>query len=57
MIPLRKVFGRGVREDEAATLLEYALLLVFIALVAIAAVTSVGTKVKAAYSSAESQIP
>ena len=45
MVRMSQVMERFVREDDAATMPEYALMVAFIALVCIAAVTLVGGNV------------
>lgn len=45
------------RSDEGATLLEYGMLVMLIALLSIVAITAIGTKVSAGFSSANSLLP
>ena len=47
---------RFVRDDEGQDLIEYALLAGFISLVAVVAITSVGTGVNTVYANVESQV-
>jgi len=45
------------RDEEGATMVEYALMLALIAIVAILVVTVLGTKVAATFDSAQQQLP
>ncbi len=56
LILLSNYLRRWVRDEEAQTLTEYALILVLIAIVAILAVTGLGTKVRDIFSSITTQL-
>ena len=51
-----KVVGRFVRDERGATMLEYGLLVGLIAVVAIAAVTTMGTTLQGFFSDANTQL-
>ena len=51
MATLRKITRRFIKDEEAATMVEYALMLVLIAVVSIVIVTALGVNVQAAFSS------
>ena len=53
---MKQIIHRLVREDEGQDLIEYALLAGFISLVAVAAITSVGTGVNGVYNSVNTQV-
>ena len=53
---MRDLFLRLVREDEGQDLIEYALLAGFISLVAVVAITNVGTGVNAVYGNVQGQV-
>ena len=53
---MRRLMMRAVREDAGQDLIEYALLAGFISLVAIAAITSIGTQVNTWYEGYDSTI-
>ena len=53
---MKSLFGRFVREDKGQDLIEYALLAGFISLVAVVAITAVGTGVNGVYNSIDSQV-
>jgi pilus assembly protein Flp/PilA len=53
---MKSLFKRFVREDQGQDLIEYALLAGFISLVAVAAITSVGTGVNTVYKNIDSQV-
>ena len=53
---MRDLFLRLVREDEGQDLIEYALLAGFISLVAVVAITNVGTGVNAVYGNVQTQV-
>jgi pilus assembly protein Flp/PilA len=53
---MKGLFVRFVREDQGQDLIEYALLAGFISLVAVAAITSVGTGVNAVYNNIDTQV-
>jgi pilus assembly protein Flp/PilA len=53
---MKNVFLRFVRDDQGQDLIEYALLAGFISLVAVVAITNVGTGVNGVYSNIESQV-
>lgn len=50
MIRLEKVAGRFFRDEEGAALAEYGILVAFIAIVAITAVTFFGSRISAKFS-------
>ncbi|HUQ18081.1 MAG TPA: Flp family type IVb pilin [Gemmatimonadaceae bacterium] len=51
MIEVRKVVSQFLAEEEGAALAEYGILIAFIAIVAIVAVTFFGSKISAKFSS------
>lgn len=51
-----QLIHRLVRDEEGQDLIEYALLAGFISLVAVAAITSVGTGVNSVYNAVDSQV-
>ena len=53
---MKECFFRFVRDDEGQDLIEYALLAGFISLVAVVAVTSVGTGVNSVYNTIDGQV-
>ena len=53
---MRRLFARFVREDQGQDLIEYALLAGFISLVAVLAITAVGTGVNAVYNNIDAQV-
>jgi pilus assembly protein Flp/PilA len=53
---MKSVVNRFVREDNGQDLIEYALLAGFISLVAVVAITNVGTGVNAVYTNIDSQV-
>jgi pilus assembly protein Flp/PilA len=53
---MHRLFARFVREDQGQDLIEYALLAGFISLVAVLAITAVGTGVNAVYTNIEGQV-
>ena len=53
---MKKLFVRFVRESEGQDLIEYALLAGFISLVAVVAITAVGTGVNAVYQNIDTQV-
>jgi pilus assembly protein Flp/PilA len=53
---IAKVWKFISRQDEGATMVEYALLLVLVALVCLAAITVLGTKISSMFASAASSI-
>ena len=53
---VRDLFLRLVREDEGQDLIEYALLAGFISLVAVVAITNVGTGVNTVYGNVQGQV-
>jgi pilus assembly protein Flp/PilA len=55
-IVMKSVFNRFVRDDNGQDLIEYALLAGFISLVAVVAITNVGTGVNAVYTNIDSQV-
>lgn len=46
-----------VRDDEGATLLEYGMLVLLIAVLSIVAVKAIGTKISTGFSTVESSLP
>jgi len=57
MSKMRKLFGRFVTEESGATMVEYAVMVALIAVVAVAAVRIVGTKTSAAFTAAGAALP
>jgi len=53
---MKNLFNRFVREDQGQDLIEYALLAGFISLVAVVAITAVGTGVNAVYQNIDTQV-
>jgi len=53
---MKSVVNRFVRDDNGQDLIEYALLAGFISLVAVVAITNVGTGVNAVYTNIDSQV-
>ena len=53
---MRKVVGRFVRNETAATSIEYALIAAGISIMIVAAVNSIGTSLKTTFSSVSSQL-
>ena len=53
---MKNLLHRLVREDEGQDLIEYALLAGFISLVAVVAITNVGTGVNNVYGSVDGQV-
>ena len=53
---MKNVFSRFVREDQGQDLIEYALLAGFISLVAVAAITLVGSGVNGVYNNINTQV-
>jgi pilus assembly protein Flp/PilA len=53
---MKNLFSKFVREENGQDLIEYALLAGFISLVAVLAITSVGTGVNAVYGKIDSQV-
>ena len=53
---MQNLFSRFVREDHGQDLIEYALLAGFISLVAVVAITSVGTGVNNVYNNIDGQV-
>jgi len=53
---VKNLLHRLVREDEGQDLIEYALLAGFISLVAVVAITNVGTGVNAVYGNVDTQV-
>jgi pilus assembly protein Flp/PilA len=53
---MKSLFNRFVREDQGQDLIEYALLAGFISLVAVLAITNVGTGVNAVYNNIDGQV-
>lgn len=53
---MKNLIARFVREEEGQDLIEYALLIVFIALVVVAALGPLGTRVSSVYQSVNSSL-
>ena len=53
---MKSVFNRFIRGENGQDLIEYALLAGFISLVAVLAITNVGTGVNAVYNNIDSQV-
>ena len=53
---MKNLFNRFIREDQGQDLIEYALLAGFISLVAVVAITNVGTGVNAVYNNIDGQV-
>jgi len=53
---MKRVFNRFVRDDKGQDLIEYALLTAFITLIAIAAITNIGTVVNSWYTGYDTTI-
>ena len=53
---MKNLFNRFVREDQGQDLIEYALLAGFISLVAVTAITNVGTGVNKVYGNLNDQV-
>jgi len=53
---MKALFNRFLREEKGQDLIEYALLAGFISLVAVTAITNVGTGVNTVYSNINSQV-
>jgi pilus assembly protein Flp/PilA len=53
---MKNLFSKFVREENGQDLIEYALLAGFISLVAVLAITNVGTGVNAVYGNIDSQV-
>jgi len=53
---MKSLFNRFVREEQGQDLIEYALLAGFISLVAVVAITNVGTGVNAVYNNIDGQV-
>jgi pilus assembly protein Flp/PilA len=53
---MKNLFNRFVREDQGQDLIEYALLAGFISLVAVTAITNVGSGVNTVYGNIDSQV-
>jgi Flp pilus assembly pilin Flp len=46
---MRRLLSQGLREDKGQDLIEYALLAAFISIIAVAAITSIGSQVNSWY--------
>lgn len=57
MSTFRNVVAKLARNEEGAALVEYGLLIGLIALVCIAAITSIGTKIAASFNKVETALP
>lgn len=53
---MKNLFNRFVRDEQGQDLIEYALLAGFISLVAVAAITAVGSGVKDVYNTLNTQV-
>ena len=53
---MRRLIAQALRDDRGQDLIEYALLAGFISLVAVVAITAVGTGVNAVYQNIETQV-
>jgi pilus assembly protein Flp/PilA len=53
---MKNLFNRFMREDQGQDLIEYALLAGFISLVAVVAITNVGTGVNTVYNNLDGQV-
>lgn len=53
---MKNLFARFVREEDGQDLIEYALLAGFISLVAVVAITNVGTGVNTVYGNVNTQV-
>ena len=53
---MKNLFNRFVRDEQGQDLIEYALLAGFISLVAVAAITAVGTSLKDVYDDLNAQV-
>ena len=53
---MKNLFSKFVREENGQDLIEYALLAGFISLVAVVAITNVGTGVNAVYTNIDGQV-
>jgi pilus assembly protein Flp/PilA len=53
---MKNLFSKFVREESGQDLIEYALLAGFVSLVAVVAITNVGTGVNAVYTNIDSQV-
>jgi len=53
---MKGLFARFVRDDQGQDLIEYALLAGFISLVAVLAITNVGSGVNAVYNNIDTQV-
>jgi pilus assembly protein Flp/PilA len=53
---MKNLFNRFVRDEQGQDLIEYALLAGFISLVAVAAITAVGTGVNNVYTELQAQV-
>ena len=53
---MKNLFSKFVREENGRDLIEYALLAGFISLVAVVAITNVGTGVNAVYNNIDGQV-
>lgn len=57
MTRVKSLLGRFVRKDEAATMVEYALMLSLIAVVCIIAVTLIGTNANTIFNNIATNLP
>ena len=54
---MKRMWARFIRQDEGQDLIEYGLLAAFISIIAIVAITSVGSSLQTTYTSFSSTIP
>jgi pilus assembly protein Flp/PilA len=53
----QRAWSRFLREEEGATAVEYAIMLALIIIIAVGAISALGTKVSASFTSVSSQLP
>lgn len=54
---MRGLLGSFVREEDGATLLEYGMLVLLIAVISIVAIKAIGTKISNGFSTVDSNLP
>jgi pilus assembly protein Flp/PilA len=54
---MKSVMQRFIQDEEGATLLEYGMLVLLIAVLCIAAIKSIGTKISAGFTTINSNLP
>lgn len=54
---MKQIISRLVKEEDGATIIEYVLLAALIAVVAVAAITTLGNNVKGQYSNVAGKVP